>query len=399
MKNYTFSFSILIISLLTVFSVSAQSNGPEPIPVFDPGTSYATTRIPALVCTKKGTLLAFCEARVTGAGDWADIDLLMRRSADGGKTWAEPVVIAPREAKRPTSNITPIVDRDGKTIHLLYQRNYSNAYYIKSTDEGKTWTAPTEITYAFDQFRPEYNWKVLAPGPGHAIQLEKGKNKGRIVIPVWLCEPNPKVPGGDHRPSCVATVYSDDMGKTWKRGAIVVNNSAEVVNPSENVAVELTDGRVMLNIRTESAPHRRLVAYSPDGISNWTKPVFDDELFDPVCMASLIRIPGNRNTKTALLFVNPDSMADPAMLSTVTNYRKRQNLVAKLSFDEGQTWSVRKVLEPGAAGYSDVAVGPDGTIYCLYETNQGASEGWKYHVVLKRFNLAWLTDGQAEAKR
>jgi sialidase-1 len=307
MKNYTFSFSILIISLLTVFSVSAQSNGPEPIPVFDPGTSYATTRIPALVCTKKGTLLAFCEARVTGAGDWADIDLLMRRSADGGKTWAEPVVIAPREAKRPTSNITPIVDRDGKTIHLLYQRNYSNAYYIKSTDEGKTWTAPTEITYAFDQFRPEYNWKVLAPGPGHAIQLEKGKNKGRIVIPVWLCEPNPKVPGGDHRPSCVATVYSDDMGKTWKRGAIVVNNSAEVVNPSENVAVELTDGRVMLNIRTESAPHRRLVAYSPDGISNWTKPVFDDELFDPVCMASLIRIPGNRNAKTALLFVNPDS--------------------------------------------------------------------------------------------
>ncbi|GAB3918287.1 sialidase family protein [Larkinella terrae] len=398
MKNYTLSFCLLIISLLTAFSVSAQST-PEKITVFDPANTYATTRIPALVCTKKGTLLAFCEARVNNTGDWADIDLLMRRSADGGKTWEEPVVIAPREAKRPTSNITPIVDRDGKTIHLLYQRNYANAYYIKSTDEGKTWTAPTDITYAFEQFRPEYNWKVLAPGPGHAIQLEKGKNKGRIVIPIWLCEPNPGIPGGDHRPSCVATVYSDDLGKSWKRGAIVVNNSSEVVNPSENVAVELTDGRVMLNIRSESAPHQRLVAYSPDGISNWTKPVFDDELFDPVCMASLIRIPGDRAHKTALLFVNPDSQADPTMLKAANNFRKRQNLTAKVSFDEGQTWSVKKVLEPESAGYSDLAVGPDGTIYCLYETSQNAGGTWKYHVVLKKFNTAWLTDGQAEAKK
>lgn len=197
MKNKPFHFYVLfglMAAMLSTVTASAQSTGPEPILVFDPGTSYATTRIPALVCTKKGTLLAFCEARVQNAGDWADMDILLRRSTDGGKTWLEPQVLAARQPKQPTSNCTPIVDQDGKTIHVLYQRNYSNCYYVKSTDEGQTWSEPIDITYAFAQFRPEYNWKVLAPGPGHAIQLEKGKNKGRIVIPVWLCEPNPTFP-------------------------------------------------------------------------------------------------------------------------------------------------------------------------------------------------------------
>ncbi|WP_421826421.1 sialidase family protein [Larkinella sp.] len=361
--------------------------------VFDPGTSYATTRIPALVMTTKGSLLAFCEARVNNSSDWADIDMIMRRSTDGGKTWEENVVIAARETKRPTSNCTPIVDRDGKTIHVLYHRNYSNCYYVRSTDDGKTWSAPKEITYAFDQFRPEYNWKVLAPGPGHAIQLQNGQHKGRLVVPVWLCEPNPKIPGGDHRPSCVATIYSDDSGQTWKRGAIVANTTPEIKNPSEHVAIETADGRVMLNIRTESAPHQRMIAYSPNGATNWTKPVFDEELFDPVCMASLIRVssPG-KGGKNRILFVNPDSQNDPEYLNKRNDFRKRQNLTAKLSYDDGQSWPVRKVIDAGKAGYSDLAVGPDGMMYCLYETNEGSTETWRYRIVLKRFNLAWLTD-------
>lgn len=366
--------------------------------VFDPGTDYATTRIPALVATKKGTLLAFCEARVQNPYDWADMDILLRRSTDGGKSWLPVQVFAARRPKQPTSNCTPVVDADGKTIHVLYQRNYANCYYVKSTDEGATWSEPVDITYAFDAFRPEYNWKVLAPGPGHAIQLARGVRRGRIVVPVWLCEPDPTKKYGDHRPSCIATVYSDDSGKTWQRGAIVANNGDRIgndtlVNPSENVAVELADGRVMLNIRSESNPQRRLVAYSPDGATNWTKPLFDDELFDPVCMASLIRLPKEGSEKPALLFINPDSQTDSGYAIKTLNYRKRQNLVAKLSTDEGKTWSVKKVIEPGQAGYSDVAVGPDGMIYCLYETNAGGvdAKNSRYHVILKRFNRAWLT--------
>ena len=325
------------------------------------------------------------------------MDILLRRSVDGGKTWLPTQTFAAREPKTPTSNCTPIVDADGRTIHVLYQRGYSRCFYVKTTDEGATWSAPVDITATFERFRPEYNWKVLAPGPGHAIQLSKGKKKGRLVVPVWLCEPDPSRPGGDHRPSCIATVFSDDFGKTWQRGAIIANNGDRIgadtlVNPSEHVAVELSDGRVMLNIRSESRPHRRLVAYSPDGATNWTKPVFDDELFDPVCMASLVRLPGGKGEKPALLFVNPDSQADPSMLNPKVNFRRRQNLMAKVSLDDGKTWSVKKVLDSGSAGYSDLAVGPDGTVYCLYETNAGAAEGWRYHVVLKRFNRAWMAD-------
>ena len=367
--------------------------------VFDPqnarpGETYATTRIPALVCSRKGTLLAFCEARAQQS-DWADMDILLRRSADGGKTWLPTQVFAPRKNQQPTSNVTPIIDADGKTIHVLYQRNYANCFYVKSTDEGATWTEPTEITYAFEKFRPEYPWKVLAPGPGHAIQLSTGQHRGRLVVPVWLCDPDPSRPGGDHRPSCVATVFSDDSGKTWQRGAIVANNGDVVdgdtiVNPSEHVAAQLADGRVMLNIRTESAPHRRLVAYSPDGATNWTKPIFDDELFDPVCMASLVRLPKIGKKQPALLFVNPDSQYDQNYLNKSVEFRKRENLTAKLSRDEGQTWTTSRVIDPGQAGYSDLAVGPDGTVYCLYEKKDKTEKAWNYRVVLVKFNRAWL---------
>ncbi len=355
--------------------------------VFEPVTGqYSSMRIPALVATKKGSLLAFCEGRISSASDWADMDLLMRRSTDGGKTWGEVVVIAPREGGNPTSNPTPIVDRDG-TIHLLFQRNYAEAFYTRSTDDGRTWAKPVHITYAFDAFKPEYNWNVLAPGPGHSIQLENG----RLLVPVWLAASEKTEPHRNHNPSCIATIYSDDLGKTWKRGAIVANNSPEFKNPSETMAVQLEDGRVMLSIRNATAVKRRAVSYSADGISNWSKVSFDEELFDPTCMASIIRLSSKKNGgKGRLLFSNPDSR----------NIEKtpRKNLTIKLSYDDGETWPVQKVLVPEAAGYSDLAVDQKGTIYCLYETNTKGA-GWNYSLLLKKFSLQWLTDGRDKIKK
>ena len=378
------SFSALISLAIGCRTARQQSTQPvfDSSIVFEPiEGQYASMRIPALVATQKGTLLAFCEGRVTSASDWSDMDLLMRRSTDGGKTWSDFVVIAPREGKRPTSNATPIVDREGN-IHLLFQRDYAIAYYTKSTDDGKTWSKPVDITYAFDAFKPEYNWKVLAPGPGHAIQIKSG----RLVVPVWMADSEKMEPHRSHYPSCVATIYSDDLGKTWKRGAIVANNSPEIKNPNETMAVELEDGRVMLSIRNPSEIRRKAVSYSPDGISNWTKIAFDEELFEPVCMSSIVRVSTKADGgKSRLLFVNPDSEHIPK--------HPRQNLTAKLSYDEGESWTVEKVLNPGASGYSDLAVGPDGTIYCLYETNT-VKQGWNYSLKLKKFNVAWLTEGK-----
>jgi len=341
--------------------------------VFSPGGEYASMRIPALVITKKGTLLAFCEGRIGTASDWADMDLLMRSSKDGGHTWTAPIVIAPRKGGQPTSNATPIVDSNG-TIHLLYQRDYATAYYTSSSDDGKTWAPAADITYAFEAFKPEYDWKVLAPGPGHSIQLKNG----RLLVPVWLSNPEKVTPRRGHAPSCIATIYSDDLGKTWKRGDLIAGNSAEFKNPSETMAIELKDGRVMVNIRNASEAHLRGVSYSNNGIGGWTKPIFDKELFEPVCMGTIIRMKGKQHS--GILFINPDSRDIP-------NFPRR-NLTAKISNDEGQTWPVKKVIDPGPSGYSDVAIGNDGTVYCLYETNLG--KDFNYSLVLKRFNPAWF---------
>ena len=349
---------------------------PDSSVVFVPSGEYASMRIPALVMTNKGTLLAFCEARVGTASDWADIDMIMRRSTDQGKTWEPHIIIAAREGGKPTSNPTPIVDTDG-IIHLLYQRDYARAYYMQSKDDGKTWSKAVDITYAFDAFRPEYDWKVLAPGPGHAIQLKNG----RLLVPVWLSDPDKLVPRRSHGPSCVATIYSDDLGKTWSRGDIVANNSPELKSPNETTAVQLDDGRIMLMMRSPSQVRRKAISYSPDGIGSWSKPVFDDELFEPVCMASIIKVPPeNKSGKSMLVFSNPDSRNIPK--------HPRKNLTIKLSFDDGENWPVQKVLYEGPSGYSDLAVGKN-AIYCLYETNR-ESEGWNYTIVLKRFTLDWL---------
>lgn len=374
MLKYITIFSFLVMVLLQGCRTSrlSVSKAPATTIVFEPSGEYASMRIPALVLTKQGTLLAFCEGRVGTASDWAEMDMLMRRSTDGGKTWEPMVVIAPRQGIMPTSNATPIVDANG-AIHLLYQRGYANAYYTKSTDDGKTWSPAVDITYAFEAFKPEYNWQVLAPGPGHSIQLKNG----RLLVPVWICDPAKLTPHKSHYPSRVATIYSDDTGRTWKRGAILPDTG--IKNPSETMAVQLEDGRVMLNIRHSGDSHRRGVSYSPDGISGWTIPVLDTALYEPVCMASIIRV--NDKGRSALLFSNPDTRLAPKP--------PRKNLTVKLSYDEGQSWPIQQVIDTSFAGYSDLAVDKDGTVYCLYETNT-VGQGWNYSLVLKRFTVEWI---------
>jgi quercetin dioxygenase-like cupin family protein len=216
------------------------------------------------------------------------------------------------------------------------------------------------------------------------------------VIPIWLCRPDPGIPGGDHRPSCVATVVSDDAGATWQRGAIVADTAGPILHPSEHTAAQLADGRVMLNIRSESEPHRRLVATSPDGATGWSPPAFDDALYEPVCFGSLLDLrhqsPQAGAASDLLLFSNPDSHHRPEDIRPALRFRSRENLTVKLSRDGGRTWGVERVIEPGVAGYSDLAEGPDGTLYCLYE---GGAVGGRMtrngYVACARFGLSWLT--------
>jgi sialidase-1 len=176
------------------------------------------------------------------------------------------------------NNPVLIADKDG-TVHMLFCLEYERVFYQRSEDDGLSWSKPSEITAAFEAFKKGYDWKVLATGPNHSIQLKTG----RLVVPVWL---STGTGGNAHRPSVTATIYSDDRGKTWKAGEIAVPCTEEWINPNETVAIELNDGRVMLNVRSESKAHRRLITTSKDGATNWSTPKFDDACSNPSAWAA-----------------------------------------------------------------------------------------------------------------
>lgn len=371
---------------------------------------YQSYRIPALVVTSKGTLLALCEARRDARGDWGAIDILLRRSTDGGKSWSEPRKIADVSGplnKNPlalaqklgnpnlvTQN-NPLLIADAKTgaIHLLFCHEYLRCFYRKSDDDGQSFSDPLEITAAFQLFRKHYDWQVLATGPGHGVQLDSG----RLVVPVWL---STGTGGHAHRPSVATTLYSDDHGATWKCGDIVANETDPLVNPSESEPIVLADGRVMLNIRSEAKKNRRAYAISPDGATGWTRPAFDDELVEPICMASICRLSKESpDGKNRILFSNPANLEVAEGKAEPGKKRDRQNLTIRLSYDEGRKWPLAKTLEKGPSAYSDLGVAPDGTIYCLYERSTKVKDALASTLTLARFNLEWLSDGKDKFER
>jgi len=365
---------------------------------------YDLHRIPGMVATTQGTVLAYCEARMTShtwpGADWAKMDVLMRRSTDGGRTWEPPrkIITAPPDIElnpvsiekrlaRPgditQNNAVAIVDRDTGAVHFVYCIEYARCFHMRSDDEGVTFTEPFEITHVFETFRPDYAWRVIAVGPGHGIQLRNG----RLLATAWLSTGEH---GNGHDPSVVATIYSDDHGATWQAGAIAAADPG-VHNPSEAVAIELADGRVMLNMRNQTRlegrrNRLRAVCVSPDGVRDWGPVRFDEALVEPECMANLIRLSlAPEGGKNRILFSNPDNATS----------RERKNVTIKLSYDEGETWPVQKVLEPGRSGYSDLAVTADGTILCFYERGSFDKDHMTTaHLCVARFNLEWLTDGE-----
>ncbi|MBE7495441.1 MAG: exo-alpha-sialidase [Verrucomicrobiaceae bacterium] len=393
-----------ILSLFLAFTLSLCAAEPflEKQDLFQVGDdpAYNIYHIPGIVVTAKGIVLAWCEAR-QGGGDWSDIRILLRRSTDDGKTWSKPQSIAdvpgPKQ-KNPfalrlknvdTTQVTYnnpvlIADRDG-TVHMLFCLEYERAFYQRSEDDGLSWSKPVEITATFGAFRKDYAWKVLATGPNHSIQLKTG----RLIVPVWLSTGEG---GNAHRPSVTATIYSDDQGKTWKSGDIAVPCTDEWINPNETVAVELNDGRVMLNVRSESKAHRRLITTSPDGATNWSTPKFDDALLEPICMAGIVRY--DHGGKSLILFSNPHNLEGGREGKPEPGKsRARKNVSVKISRDEGQTWPVNKLLEDGPSMYSDIAVTHSGTILCFY--GRGTKPGFAGSgLTLARFNLEWLESGR-----
>jgi sialidase-1 len=333
------------------FSVSILSADVVQTPIFvsDSG-GYHTYRIPSVIVLPKGTVLAFCEGRKRGRGDAGDIDLLLRRSLDGGRTW-ETIQVIWDDGPNTCGNPCPVIDRSTGTIWLLMTHNLGTdteeqiasragrgtrtVWVSKSNDDGRSWTKPVEITQ--DVKRPEWTW--VATGPGIGIQT----SGGRLIVP---CDN--VVAGNRVRQSHV--IVSDDHGEHWKVGG--------VVGPGCNEAqvVELADGQLMLNMRSTAKGHHRRIATSNDVGISWTPPTDDPTLVEPGCQASLIRHP---DKSRMLLFSNPANT-------------KRKRMTVRFSADDGRTWSGGLVLHQGPAAYSCLAILPNGKIGCLYERGDRA---------------------------
>ena len=369
MTAFPFLIALALGSLLPAAKAQPKADREASLdeqPIFTAGEGgYHTYRIPSLIVTKQGTLLAFCEGRKNGRGDTGDIDLLLRRSRDGGKTWGKMQVVWD-DGTNTCGNPCPVIDAATGTIWLLLTHNLGKdteaeivggtsegsrtVWISKSSDDGVTWSKPVDITK--DVKSPEWTW--YATGPGIGIQTKSG----RLVVP---CDS--KSEKGKVRESHV--IYSDDHGTTWKLGGVVGPGC------NESQVAELDDGTLLLNMRSYQANNRRLIATSKDGGVTFTKPVEDKTLIEPVCQASLIRVPGEKNT---LLFNNPAST-------------KRENMTVRLSRDGGKTWPVSRLLYSGPAAYSCLAVLADGGIACLYE--RGEKSPYE-KMTFARFSKGWL---------
>jgi len=292
---------------------------------------YFACRIPGMVLTESGTLLAYYECR-SARSDWAQIDIKVIRSTNEGRDW-ETVRIVPGQGN--TLN-NPMMIVDGDTVHFLYCKNYRELFYCRSTDDGITFSEPLNISYVFEN--SGYDHTVAAIGPGHGIV-----HNGKLLLPVWFACNHTDLKA--HHPSFISTVYSPDHGKTWLCGEKIGNDL--LADPSECALAIAGDGSVINSIRNENPQRQRAIAVSPDGFSRWSIPAFRDTLPDPICMGSMTHRNGT------VFHVNCSS-----------NTRDRINLTVNISDDGFRT--VRSIAVDDVGGYSDIAVSDD-KIFVLYE--------------------------------
>jgi sialidase-1 len=375
-------FAAITTLFLTMLPLPADP--PEATDVFPAGMNgISRYRIPGTVVTAKGTILAYAEARRNSSADWGEIEVHLRRSTDGGRTWLPPQQVAhlgariaghPHEAEdaereQTVNNPVAIVDRTTGAIEFLYCVNYARCFSMRSSDDGLSWSTPVEITASFEPFRKHYDWKVIATGPGHGIQLASG----RLVVPIWLAYGKP----GAHAPSACGTIFSDDHGRTWQAGDVAVPDRAPFRQPNESALAALPDGGVALIARSPSQANRKILTVSADGATGWSQPRFVDALWEPVCMAGFTHHPDG-----SLYFSCPRTVGrDKEGVEIPGGRGRRENLSLQFSRDGGTTWSPPKIIDPGPSAYSDLTVLPGGDLLCLFESGE--------HIRAARLTAAW----------
>ena len=347
-----------------------QNHAPKT--VFEAGADgYNVYRIPAIVAAANGDLLAFCEAR-TG-GDASEIDMVLKRSSDGGKTWGELEVVLESDdfldlfgddpPEITIGNPAPVVDqlnpKHPGRLWLPFTLENDRVFVTYSDDSGKTWAPRREITK--DVKKEPWGW--YATGPVHSIQLQRAPHCGRLVIP---CDHRLSDDGEDRGPNGVHAIISDDHGETWRIGALDETYDDEL-NANETAVVELNDGSLYFNTRDQNgkAPGTRGEASSNDGgdtlvfrSDEWEKfrPVAG-VLDPPVVQCALLRA-----AEDLILFSGPDDNGPSG--------KGRSDMRIRYSTDEATTWQDGPLLHVGPAAYSDMVNLDNGETGILFEAGE-----------------------------
>ncbi len=432
MKKKRFQFFLLFGFVCLFFACSCNLSKKQKLfsktVIWSAGENNAECfRIPGIVVSAKGTVLAFTEERPK-CGDADPKSIVLKRSTDNGKTWSGNIYIEkcdgsywaahkdeidPIDDKNKTevwTNIAPIVDKETGRIFFFYSlsegavagqnlQRYTKVYYKYSDDDGLTWSERTEVTdilNAKEDGSPnkdeDGNWNTDVngfpcdyldrafhmPGPGHGIQL----SSGRLLLQLWNRTALGSLDKGQipisERKYGVCTIYSDDHGKTWQYGSAFGHDG---LNMNEARMAELKNGDVYINARyvcvtSGQTDNHRITGLSHDGGKTWQE-VHIDTNFPATnpCDGGVIAVPAEGSDKKILLYCKNEMPGN-----------KRENLVVRMSPDEGESWPVSKVIDKGRVLYSDLALLTDNTILVIYETGKHSP------VYCVNFSLDWLMD-------
>lgn len=356
--------------------------------IFNGGAGgYHSYRIPSIVKTTNGTLLAFAEGRRWNNKDYGDINLVYKRSTDNGSTWSSLLEVI-GAGNGTWGNPTAVVDWSTGRVWLFMSWNDGyhsqfgasgfeviddwgerRVYVSYSDDHGISWSAPQDLTNSL--LPPGYTWDAMGPGVG--IQKKFGVNQGRLIVPAFG-----------------RNIYSDDHGATWHYELIPSGTD-------EGTIVELMDGTLMRNDRgggtlwNQSKRRKISTGTIGNGFSSWTS---DNTLLDPKCEGSIFRY--NTDSPHRIVFLNP--------ASTVRRCKMR----VRISYDDGNTWPISRkthdwlsdeeTCDQGKGGYSSMTKTADYCIGALIEINEnvGANSTSNRSLEFHKFNLPWILDGTPE---
>ena len=376
-------FSFLYVSLIHAQGVHVFLSGED---------GHKSYRIPAIISLPAGDLFAFAEGRVNGSGDFGDINLVMKRSVDGGKTWSGMQTLVNYDSLQ-AGNPAPVVDLHDPAypagvIYLFYntgnnhewemraRKGIREVWYIRSVDLGETWSMPVNITAQVHRpNQPQVNsayvfkedWRSYALTPGHAMQFQTGKYKGRIFVAANHSSGPPQEQFKDYH---AHGFYTDDHGKTFK-----LSESIGIPGSNEAIAAELSKDRMIMSIRNQRGDIRsRIIAYSKNGGVSWDTTYFDLRLPDPVCQGSIITL-GYKHNKAIIASSN------------AADTKRRDHLTLRISYDEGSSWEKSILIDKGEneqkqdwTAYSDLVVINKRIVGVLYERDNYAT------IVFKKIN-------------